>query len=273
MTEEAAIAAVDTPRTRTSLAADLRRLGLQPGMVVLVHASLSALGWVCGGPVAVIQALLDVLTAQGTLVMPAHTGLSDPAQWENPPVDETWWPLIRESMPAYEPRLTPTRSMGQIAELFRTWPEVVRSNHPSESFCARGRRAAEITSGHALELSRGESSPLARIYDLDGWVLLLGVGYDSNTSFHLGEHRAPGLRTITQGAPILREGRRVWASYVTGEYLVEGFDRIGVALERSGVVRTGPIGSATARLFPQRAAVDTATHWFAERAPSRDGRG
>lgn len=44
------------PRTRTSLAADLRQLGLAAGDVAIVHASLSSLGWVAGGPVAVVQA-------------------------------------------------------------------------------------------------------------------------------------------------------------------------------------------------------------------------
>src|SRR5687768_13783978 len=72
-------------RTRQSLAADLRRLGLRPGTVVIVHSSLSSLGWVCGGSVPVVQALMDVLTEAGTLVMPTHSGeYSDPAQWQSP---------------------------------------------------------------------------------------------------------------------------------------------------------------------------------------------
>jgi aminoglycoside 3-N-acetyltransferase len=264
VTEETAIAAVDTPRTRLSLAADLTALGLHPGMIVLVHSSLSSLGWTCGGAVAVIQALMDVLTPQGTLVMPAHSSLSDPAHWENPPVPEAWWPVIRDHMPAYDPRLTPTWGMGQIAELFRNWPDVLRSDHPADSFAAWGRCALEITSGHSLEFGLGEASPLARIYNLEGWVLLLGVDYDSNTSFHLAEHRAPGLKTMTQAAPITVDGRRVWKSYTTADYSVNGFAQIGEALETTGAVHLGKVGSATARFFPQRPAVDLAARWLSD---------
>ena len=68
---------------------------------------------------------------------------------------------------------------------------------------------------HALEDGLGERSPLARIYDLDGQVLLLGVPYGNNTSFHLGEYRAPGGRLIVQGAPIMENGQRVWKTFTT----------------------------------------------------------
>ena len=120
--------------TVESLQTDFKALGIEKGMVLLVHSSLSAVGWVCGGAVAVILALQEVLGKTGTLVMPTHsTDLSDPSQWKNPPVPESWWQTIRETMPAYDPDLTPTRSMGKIAETFRKQNE--RSSH------ARTRRA------------------------------------------------------------------------------------------------------------------------------------
>jgi aminoglycoside 3-N-acetyltransferase len=265
MSEEGVIARTHAPGTITSLASELRLLGVEPDMTLLVHSSLSALGWVCGGPVAVVRALMDVLTPSGTLVMPAHSAnLSDPAQWQNPAVPPEWVPVIRATMPAFEPRLTPTYGMGQIVETFRTWPGVVRSAHPHTSFVAWGRHAERITSGHALDYALGESSPLARLYDLDGSVLLLGVGYESNTSFHLAEYRVPDARETVHGAPILDDGQRVWATFRDIMLDEEPFVTIGKDLERErpGVVRQGQIGLAQARLFRQRPTVDYAVLWL-----------
>ncbi|GAC1433477.1 MAG: BA2930 family N-acetyltransferase [Ktedonobacteraceae bacterium] len=264
MSEEDIIKATPIPRTRASLAHDLHQLGVTAGMTLLMHSSLRSIGWVSGGPIAVVQAVMDVVTSEGTIVVPTHTsGNSDPAKWQHPPVPQAWWSVVYDTMPAFDPGTTPTYGMGKIVEAFRTWPHVLRSNHPTDSFAAWGRHAEYITAHHSLENGLGEGSPLARIYDLDGWVLLLGVGYDSNTSFHLAEYRVPSATPTTLGAPIMEEGKRVWKQYRDIEIDSDIFPDIGDEFEQdTRLVNMGRVGSAETRLFSQRAAVDFAEKWL-----------
>jgi len=266
MSESDTVQRATTPATIESLKKDFAALGIHPGMTLLVHTSLSALGWVSGGAVAVIHALENILGDEGTLVMPTHSGdLSDPARWENPPVPETWWQVIRDTMPAYDPDLTPTRKMGAIAETFRKQLDTLRSSHPQVSFAARGKYADQITRDHSLDYCLGEKSPLARVYDLNGWVLLLGVTHANNTSLHLAEHRAnyPRKHLMRQGAPLMVESARHWVEFDEVDWNDSDFETIGAAFaSESSLQRAGKIACADASLMPQRALVDFAVGWM-----------
>ena len=268
MPEGQVVRKTQTLATVESLQADFEALGVKEGIILLVHSSLSAMGWICGGAVAVIIALQEVLGETGTLVMPTHsTDLSDPSQWENPPVPESWWQTIRETMPAYDPDLTPTRSMGKIAETFRKQSGVLRSAHPQSSFCARGPQASSIINNHSLAYGFGEHSPLARIYDLRGYVLLLGVDHSSNTSIHLAEYRAdlPTKRVVQEGAPISQAGSTAWTTFEDIDADDSDFDRLGEDFLRSDagtVVQQGKVGIANCQLMPQRVVVDYAVNWL-----------
>ncbi|GIF72268.1 aminoglycoside N(3)-acetyltransferase [Asanoa siamensis] len=266
MTNHPSEAAQRLPHTRESLAADLTALGVRPGSTLLVHASLKPVGYVAGGPHAIVLALRDALGPDGTLVVPTHTpDNSDPAGWQNPPVPEDWWPVIRDNVPGFDPAVTPSRWMGAIAEVVRTWPGAQRSDHPQVSFAALGRLAGEVVAGQPRAGMLGPDSPLGKVYGLDGDVLLLGVGHDSNTSLHLAEYRQESAPPARLGAAVqTADGGRDWVWWDDVDLDEGDFELLGADFEATGAATVGRVGGAMSRLMSQRAAVDFADRWMAE---------
>ena len=162
--------------SKTSLVEGLQRLGVEPGMLLIVHSSFKAIGHVVGGPVAVVLALEEAVTPAGTLVMPTFTEhLCDPTEGEN------WYPerqreFVRQHLPLYDPDLTPSdRANGILPEVFRKQEGVIRSSHSHLSFAAWGKHGHEIIDQHSLHYALGDQSPLGRLYALGGHILLLGA--------------------------------------------------------------------------------------------------
>ena len=265
MSEEDVIARSERPATIATLLTDLRALGIETGMTVMVHSSLSRLGFVAGGAQAVVMALAEAVGSDGTLMMPTHSSdLTDPAPWQHPPVPSSWWDTLREETPAFDPRLTPSRHMGAIVECFRHLPGVERSSHPTTSAAAVGPNASTLVAGHELAHGLGESSPQARLYDLDGHILLLGVTHANNTSLHLCEYRsAPADAPMTTYAsPVMVGGRRTWTTYANLVDDDSDFERVGDEFAATGLQRSGRVGAGVGHLMRARDLVDFGTGWM-----------
>ncbi|MEO5974272.1 MAG: AAC(3) family N-acetyltransferase [Ilumatobacteraceae bacterium] len=265
MSERDVIDSSPEPVTNDRIVVDLHRLGVSSGDTLIVHSSLSAIGYVIGEAQTVVGALLASIGPSGTLTMPGHSGaLSEPSYWKNPPVPQAWWAIERATMPAFDLNLTPLREVGVIPETFQRLPGVQRSNHPRFSHLAYGPNAQFITNDHSLGDGLGEQSPLARLYECDARVLLLGVPHANNTSLHLAEHRAvwPSKSRTIQGSPVLVNGRREWVTYDELETNADDFDAIGEELAANQLQTSGLVGFANSLLMSQRAVVDFAANWI-----------
>ncbi len=242
---------------------DLLRLGVGPGMVLTVHSSLSAIGWVDGGARTVVRCLLNVLGENGTLAMPSATPqCQDPAKWRETKFPDAKLSELRMNLPLFDLHNTPTE-MGAIPETFRTWPGTLRSNHPLESVCAYGPQAAKITKHHPRAFSEGPDSPFDQLYQLDSWILLLGVGFNRCTALHFAESRVENCRITKVRFPWLEKGRRVW---VEVENVADDNDthfpiigEIFVSKEKS---LRGSVGDADSCLFSMRELVEIAGKYF-----------
>jgi len=259
--------------TRSRLVNDLRNLGVLSGQVVMLHASVKAVGWIVGGPDMVIQALLDVLTPEGTLMMLVG--------WEDSPYELAQWPEGRqlaylEECPPFDPaRSRAYRKWSILTEYLRTWPGARRSDHPDGSFAAVGPQARWITENHPLQYGYGPESPLAKLYEMGGQVLLLGAPFNSITLLHYAEHLAnvPNKRVVRYKMPVLRDGQRMWVEIeefdtnqgIGGRDAGEYFETIAREFLSSGKGRAGKVGAAQSYLFDAADLIQFAIQWM-ERA-------
>ncbi len=263
--------------TRRQLAEGFRLLGLAPGQTVMLHSSLRSLGRIVGGPDMVIQALLDVLTATGTVMIYVSW-----EEWERALVEQvdTFPPAVRqaylEECPAFDPATARAeRRWGVLTEYLRTWPGARRSNHPTASVVALGAAAAYLTADHPLAYGYGVGSPFDKLCRCGGKVLLLGSPLNTVTLLHYAEHIAPlpNKRVVVNKVPILQGGVRVWIEFeefdtteaiVPGECAEEYFERIMRAYLETGHGRVGRVGEAPAHLFDAADLVAFAVAWMVE---------
>ena len=162
--------------SKSDLVGQLNQLGIKEGMVLEVHSSLKSLGYVIGGAQTVVDALIDAVGFEGTLVMPIQASSNcEPYFWENPPAERKLIKKIRDSIPAFDPDSSDIMYMGEIAANLNRRDGAYRSYHPNSAFVSYGKYGKLITNQHSLSWSLGEQSPLKVMYDLPSSVLLMGA--------------------------------------------------------------------------------------------------
>ena len=228
------------PLRRADLVRDLAGTGVRRGDLLMVHSSLRSIGFVEAGPETVVDALLQAVGPEGTLVVPTFT-----------------YPSAGDPEFVFDPVHTPS-GMGAISEAARRRPEARRSIHLAHSVAAIGPLAATIaTSGGASAWDA--DSPMRQVFDRSGRYLLLGVPYQNLTAMHLCEvwlglpyrkaRISEGLMRHPDGSctPLVSIGTPPLPGHPGSDY-----NRLGQRMEDAGLVTLGIVGNAVARLLDAR---------------------
>jgi aminoglycoside 3-N-acetyltransferase len=224
MTEKQSPTAV----SRSELVDQLRALGVRHGGVLLVHTSFRAVRPVEGGPHGLIDALRSAIGPAGTLVMPSWCGNDDEP---------------------FDPKSTAAAAdLGVVANTFWRLPGVVRSDH-AFACAAAGPHAEAITSDPLPLPPHIPESPVGRVHDLDGRVLLLGVGHDADTTIHLAEILGGAPYRAPKHITIIENGRPVRIDYGENDHCCQRFALMDDWLREKKLQAEGNVGNAVARLI------------------------
>ena len=210
---------------------NLRSIGLCAGDTLMVHASLRSVGPVEGRVDGLIQTFLSVLGDQGTLL----------AYVDFEPTND---------IPYFDPQKSPASSdHGILAEVIRTWSNAVRSLNPGASMVAIGFRAGWICNDHPMNYGYGPGSPLSKLVEIGGKILLLGSDLDHVTLLHYAEHCAklPNKRIIRRTDKVLSRNTVIDVEieeFDTSESVVNGmpdryFAQITKQFVEAGKAQTG----------------------------------
>ena len=263
------------PLTRTELTRELRAIGVEPGQVLMLHTRLSALGYVIGGADSVLLALQQALGPTGTVIALAS--------WDQAPPDDDrgWSPAVREAYfsdpPAFDPMVSAcARYVGRLPERIRTWPGALRSDHPEASFVALGPQAAWLTKDQPNDHAYGPGSPLSKVVDANGAILMLGAPLETITMLHYAEELAEvqDKRLVHYAAPVRTSGGIRWLEIddidtsrgafpyedVVGDQ--DGFEVIAEEALSAGIGRAASIGESRSVLFAARELVAFAVAWM-----------
>jgi aminoglycoside 3-N-acetyltransferase len=247
------------PATRTSLHAHLVELGVRPGDILMVHASVRSVGAVTGGASVIVQALLDAIGSKGTLV--AYVDF------------EPFYADDDDEIPVFEKSIARAAlDHGVLHETIRTWPGALRSDHPDAGVVAIGHQAQWLTADHPFYYGYGVGSPFDKFVQLHGKVLMLGAPLDTITLLHYAESEAriPGKRVKQYLRRMPGANGPEWVQFeefdtsdtVNDNLPANCFEQIALAFLASGRGASGKVGAAPSHLFDGPELVSFGIEWL-----------
>ncbi len=205
------------PVTKTMIQNGLRNLGLHKHSYVEVHASLSSFGFVVNKAYDVIDALTETIT-EGVIIMPAHTPeMTNPRDWEHPPVPKSWYDTIEDNRKPFDPDLFLPERVGEIARVFMLYPGVNRTLHPETSLSVYNKTDDPSWLEHGFD-DRKMVNPLYKLQEEHGKILFIGTDFDTCTSIHLTEFMSGHATLNTYPYKIKKDGKTIEKDVITKYY-------------------------------------------------------
>lgn len=226
--------------TEPELVAQLKQLGITPGGILLVHSSLRSLGKVEGGAETVVNALLEALGPEGTLLMP---GFQSGSEY-----------LFASSGICFDAKNTPSEC-GYLTEYFRNLPNVIRSLSPTHSISGLGPMAESLLADHEkCNVTAGWGSPFEKMIDAGSQILMLGTSRESNTTMHFLENTggAPTVCAAAFDTSVISMNREKITTRIFPHMpgLHRNYTKAISLLEKAGHLRAGKVGDADCELYP-----------------------
>ena len=260
--------------TKRQLVTEIRKLGLSEGQTVMLHASVKSIGHIAGGPQTILEAILEILTSSGTLMMLVA--------WEDTPYNifnasfqddiDKWPEKNRQKCPTFDPEHSRAdiKKMGILTEYLRTYPGSLRSPHPL-GYTAVGKLAQHVLKDQQWQYREGPGSPLEKLCDVGGKVLLLGAPTETVTLIHFAEYIAdiPNKKTVRYKMPIIQNGERVWKDFEEYDFIngivpwpEDYFKSIVDEYIEKGNGVQGSVGMAKCHLFEAKDLINFGVNWM-----------
>lgn len=228
---------------------DLKKLGIRPGEKLAVHSSLKSLGWVYGGANTLIDALIEAVGTEGIIMMPSFTYSYE---------------LRKDAVP-FNKNKTPAKT-GHVSDTFWRRKNVKRSEHPTHSVAVFGKHAAKYVAGHnEYTPAFDKNSPLVRLAQNNGYILLIGVGHTSNSTIHSAEFLAdlpfldlPNRKSYGKNYLVERENGNVEKIPMNKKLTAcsKGFDNIKKINGINEITKEGYVGNALCKLIKSKDMLD-----------------
>ena len=250
--------------TKEMIIQQLTTLGIQKGMVLYIQTDMRKLGYLAGGVQTLLDALMDCVGFEGTLVIPTFTmNLADPS-CQRTRINRKHWKDARINALPFHRKLSAPDHDDPFTLQFLRNEGVVRSYHPIYSFAAWGKYAKFICDKHPLHFGLGEDSPLGKILEFNGYIVLLGEQYHRCTLLNLASYKKEKQPIRIISAPIENNQSMIWKDMLELSFKDAPNETIGEYFETNSLVTTSYIGNGKCHMLNAREAIKWTLHYDAE---------